>query len=73
MALNSNQILTAPVEIGDHALVGAWAIALPGVSVGEQATMAPLAIAEVGCDVAPRTINMGAPAYPVKVSLTSMG
>ncbi|KAK9803517.1 hypothetical protein WJX73_001742 [Symbiochloris irregularis] len=70
MALGSQEVLVAPVIIENMGTIGAWAVIMPGVTVGQQATLAPLTIAEAGSDMKPRTVYMGAQAQPVKVNLT---
>lgn len=53
-----------PVTIGDHAWIGARAIILPGVTIGEGAVVAAGAV--VTRDVAPYTIVGGNPARLIK-------
>ena len=52
------------VHIHRHAIVGANAVILPGVTIGEGAVVGALSL--VTRDVAPWTINVGSPAKPVK-------
>jgi len=52
--------LGAPVSIGDHVFIGARAIVLPGVSIGDGAAVAAGAV--VTGDVLPYTIVGGVPA-----------
>lgn len=54
----------ADIVIGAHAWVGAAAIILPGVSVGEHAIVAAGAV--VSRDVPPHTIVAGVPAHVVR-------
>ncbi|MEB3328595.1 MAG: acyltransferase [Candidatus Sericytochromatia bacterium] len=56
---------TAPITIGDHAWLGARAMVLPGVTIGEGAVVAAGAV--VTRDVAPYTIVGGVPARPIGV------
>jgi maltose O-acetyltransferase len=53
----------APVVIGDRAFIGARAMVLPGVIIGEGAAVAAGAV--VTRDVPPRTIVGGVPAKPI--------
>lgn len=53
----------APVTIGSRAFIGADAVLLPGVRVGEDAIVAAGAV--VTCDVAPGAIVAGVPARPI--------
>jgi acetyltransferase-like isoleucine patch superfamily enzyme len=52
------------VRIGDHVWIGASAIVLKGVTIGENSVVAAGAI--VTRDVAPNTLVAGAPAKPVR-------
>jgi maltose O-acetyltransferase len=52
-----------PVTIGDRVFIGARAIVLPGISIGEGAAVAAGAI--VTKDVEPYTIVAGVPAKPI--------
>jgi acetyltransferase-like isoleucine patch superfamily enzyme len=64
------QIKAAPVAIGDDVWIGANAVILPGVSVGNGAIVAAGAV--VTDDVAPYTIVAGVPAKlqrPIEVSV----
>ena len=67
VALNAGEVLTAPVVVENNGTLGAWAVVLPGVTVGQQATLAPLTIPELGSNLRPKTVYLGAPAQPVKV------
>ena len=69
MPLDSARMLTAPVVIEDFGTLGAWTVVLPGVTVGQQATLAPLSIPDLGADMKAKTVYMGAPAAPVKVRI----
>ncbi|HOU11921.1 MAG TPA: acyltransferase [Anaerolineae bacterium] len=53
----------APVTIHDRAFIGAQAMILPGVTIGEGAVIAARAV--VTHDVAPYTIVAGVPARPI--------
>jgi acetyltransferase-like isoleucine patch superfamily enzyme len=53
----------APVRIGDRVFIGARAIILPSVSVGEGAVIAAGAV--VTRDVEPYTVVAGVPAHPI--------
>ncbi|KAK9812147.1 hypothetical protein WJX73_000290 [Symbiochloris irregularis] len=66
MPLDALTVLVAPVKVEKHGTVGAWSVLLPGVTVGEQATLAPLSVPEPGTKMLPRTVYMGAPAKAVK-------
>lgn len=55
---------TAPVAIGRGAFVGACALLLPGVRVGEEAFVAAGSV--VTADVPPRTVVAGVPAKPLR-------
>jgi putative colanic acid biosynthesis acetyltransferase WcaF len=57
-------LVVAPITIGPQAWIGARAIVLPGVTVGEGAVVA--AVAVVTKDVPPRTVVAGNPARDVK-------
>lgn len=52
------------VRIGKHAIVGANAVILPGVTIGEGAVVGALSL--VTRDIEPWTINVGTPAKPIK-------
>ncbi len=54
---------TAPITIEDDAFIGARAIVLKGVRIGQGAVVAAGAV--VAKDVAPRTIVGGNPARPI--------
>lgn len=54
----------APIEVGDRVFIGAAAILLPGVSVGEGSVVGAGAV--VSGDVAPGTVVAGVPARPLK-------
>jgi len=56
----------APIELGNHCFIGAGAIILPGVSIGEGAIVAAGAV--VSRDVAPGTTVGGVPARLLKES-----
>lgn len=60
----SGRVEDAPVVIGDDVWIGAGAIILPGVTVGEGSIVAAGAV--VTRDVAPRTIVGGVPAEPIR-------
>ena len=57
-------LVTAPIEICDGAWIGAYAIILPGVTIGEGAVVGACAV--VTKDVAPWTVVAGNPAREVK-------
>lgn len=50
--------------------LGASSVILPGTTIGDQATLAPLTVPALGSTVKPKAIYMGVPAIPVKVSIT---
>lgn len=52
--------IALPIAVGDYAWIGAGAIILPGVTIGEGAVVAAGAV--VTKDVAPRMIVAGNPA-----------
>lgn len=60
----SSQARDAAVRIGDHVWIGAQAIVLKGVTIGENSIVAAGAI--VTKDVPPYTLVAGAPAKPVR-------
>lgn len=57
-------LVTKPVEIGDSVWIGARAIVLPGVKIGEGAVVGAGAV--VSRDVAPWTVVAGNPAKFIK-------
>lgn len=57
------QVDRAPTTIGDRVFLGANAVVLMGVTIGEEAVVAAGAV--VSSDVPPRTIVAGVPARPV--------
>jgi putative colanic acid biosynthesis acetyltransferase WcaF len=57
-------LVTAPIEICDGAWIGAYAIILPGVTIGEGAVVGACAV--VTKDVPPWTVVAGNPAREVK-------
>lgn len=67
IAIDSHTIVCAPIKIGLQGTLGASSVLLPGVTVGSQATLAPLAVPALGSDVEAKTIYIGAPAVPGKV------
>jgi acetyltransferase-like isoleucine patch superfamily enzyme len=54
----------APITIGSRVVIGAAAILLPGVSIGDDSVVAAGAV--VATDVAPGTVVAGVPAKPIK-------
>ena len=52
------------VHIRKHAIIGANAVILPGVTIGEGAVVGSLSF--VTRDIAPWTINVGSPAKPIR-------
>jgi acetyltransferase-like isoleucine patch superfamily enzyme len=52
-----------PVRIGDRVFIGANAVVLMGVTIGDEAVVAAGAV--VSSDVAPRTVVAGNPARPI--------
>jgi acetyltransferase-like isoleucine patch superfamily enzyme len=52
------------VHIGKHAVIGANSVVLPGVTIGEGATVGALSL--VNADLEPWTVYAGSPARPVK-------
>lgn len=69
IAVDSTTIACAPLKIGDQATLGASSVLLPGTTLGTQSTLAPLAAPAIGSVVEAKSINLGAPAVPVKVPL----
>lgn len=57
------QVDRAPVRIGDRVFLGANAVVLMGVTIGDEAVVAAGAV--VTRDVPPRTIVAGVPAAPI--------
>lgn len=57
----------APVRIGRRAFIGADAMILPGVTIGEDAVVAAGAV--VTRDVPPRTVVAGVPAKPLHTTI----
>jgi acetyltransferase-like isoleucine patch superfamily enzyme len=57
------QVDRAPVRIGDRVFLGANAVVLMGVTIGDEAVVAAGAV--VTKDVPPRTVVAGVPAAPV--------
>ncbi len=57
-------IRTAPVTIGRNVWIGRNAVILPGVTIGDHATVAAAAV--VTADVPARTVVAGNPARPVR-------
>lgn len=66
-SLDAQTVIVAPIKVERHGMVGAWSVLLPGVTVSEQATLAPLSVPEMGETLYARNVYMGAPAKPVKV------
>lgn len=58
------EVTGSPVTIGDRAFIGARAIVLPGVNIGEGAVVAAGAV--VTRDVPPFTVVGGVPAKPIR-------
>lgn len=58
--LEFRQVTRAPVRIARHAIVGANAVVLPGVTIGEGAVVGAGSL--VTRDCAPWSVNMGVPA-----------
>lgn len=56
--------VSAPVHIKKHAIVGANAVILPGVTIGEGAVVGALSLVTRDCK--PWTINVGTPAKAIK-------
>lgn len=54
-----------PVMIGDNVWIGAAAVILPGVTIGNDSIVAAGAV--VSRDVPPRTLVAGVPARPIRV------
>jgi galactoside O-acetyltransferase len=52
------------VRIGKHAIIGANSVILPGVTIGEGASVGALSL--VNRDLEPWTIYVGAPARPIR-------
>jgi len=57
------QVTIGPIAIGRHAIVGTNAVILPGVTVGEGATIGALSLAKD--DIEAWTVNAGAPARAI--------
>jgi len=57
-------LMTAPIEVGERAFVGARAFVLPGVTIGPRAIVGAMSV--VTGDVAAETTVAGNPARPVK-------
>jgi acetyltransferase-like isoleucine patch superfamily enzyme len=55
---------TAPIEIGDRVWIGARAMVLKGVKIGDGSVVAAGSI--VTKDVPPKTLVAGAPAKPIR-------
>jgi putative colanic acid biosynthesis acetyltransferase WcaF len=53
----------APIDIGEHAFLGAKAFVMPGVTIGEGVVVGAASV--VVRDAAPWTIVVGNPANPV--------
>lgn len=64
------ELVTRPISIGDSAWIGARAIVMPGVKVGEGAVVAAGAV--VTKDVEPWTVVGGNPARPIKRRVLSV-
>jgi acetyltransferase-like isoleucine patch superfamily enzyme len=60
----STRPVAAPIEIGDHVWIGARAMILKGVTIGEGAVIAAASV--VTKDVAPGTLVAGSPARYVR-------
>jgi len=60
---------TAPITVGKDAFVGARALILPGVQIGDRAIVGAGAV--VTKDVAPETIVVGNPAKPIGTRSTA--
>jgi acetyltransferase-like isoleucine patch superfamily enzyme len=58
-----DELRTGPVVVGERAMVGAGAVVLPGVEIGEDAQVAANSL--VTEDVPPNTTVAGVPAEPV--------
>ena len=54
-----------PIMIGDNVWIGAAAVILPGVTIGNDSIVAAGAV--VSRDVPPRTLVAGVPARPIRV------
>jgi acetyltransferase-like isoleucine patch superfamily enzyme len=61
---NYTNVISRPVNIGRHAVVGAGAVVLPGVSIAEGAAIGALSVVNRDCD--PFIIYAGTPARPLK-------
>jgi acetyltransferase-like isoleucine patch superfamily enzyme len=60
----ANGPVSAPIEIGDHVWIGARAMVLKGVTIGDGAVVAAASV--VTKDVAPGTLVAGSPARYVR-------
>lgn len=58
-------VLSAPVRIGRHAVIGAGGVVLPGVDIGDGATLGAISLAIR--DVPPWTVNVGVPTRSIGV------
>ena len=60
LALDAQRIWTAPIALGDQALVGAAAVVLPGTTFGKAAILAAGSAAEAGATLAGKPRNLQA-------------
>ncbi len=65
-AITHDQVVLMPVVIGDNAVVGVNCTVLPGVRLGENAVLAPGAVATLGTDIPPNELWGGIPARKIK-------
>ena len=71
--LDATRVVTARVEAGDQALLGACAVAMPGARIGGGSILGALAAAEAGADLRPMALFMGAPAKALAKSPVKEG
>lgn len=58
------KVESAPVIIGRHAIIGTGGTILPGVTVGEGASVGAMSL--INHDIEPWTINVGIPCHKIK-------
>lgn len=65
-AITHDQIIFKPVRIGANAVVGVNCVVLPGVALGENAVLAPGAVATTGTEIPANELWGGIPARKIK-------